>query len=570
MKNERETTLKALYPIAVVVLIALLAFGIRMWKLDTAPKGALIDELHFGYLAQSLLLTGADEHGQQWPLVFKGFGDQKLPAMAYLDILPVALWGLSLVAIRIPSVIAGTLAVFVIYWLLRELSFSKEISMLGALITAFSPWTFFLSRFGFESNIALLFLLVGLACVFRALKEPKVSWLVASSVFLALTWYAYIAYRPISSFIWVCVTGIFLCNKKIQKSALFFIIPFLLVVAPLFAPNVVGVNSTRLNQVGIFTDGGLALRIDENRTFCAMEYPRILCDVVWNKPVLIARLLTQRYLSTFSPNFLVSVGELDLHFLTVEGFGQFYPVLYPFFVIGIVGLFLPSKLLGKKQRLILLVGLLLSPLPTVLAGDPQKVRLSMWFPFVLIAMLLGLQLVLHHLNTRFQVALMVLVLLGNAAFGFLYLTEYFSVHTTKYEYYYQSYLPSLYDFLETLPQSTQLYFKPFYSDPLMFYAFYTNMSPKEYQQQAKLGELEASGFQHTVEISRAFVTSNSLETIGCAAKLEGVAAVYVTDQKIENAKMIYEGKATNGVHTYVYVYDALSVVPDEGCRVANE
>lgn len=567
MKNQKKTTVRLLYPIAIVVLIALIGFGIRLWKIDSAPKGALIDELHFGYLAHSLLETGADEHGQRLPLVFRGFGDQKLPAMAYLDLLPVFIFGLSILAIRIPSVVAGTLLILASYWLLRELSFSKRLSALGALITAVSPWTFFLSRFGFESNIALLLLVIGLAALFKALKSNVSTWFLVAGSALALTWYAYIAYRPVTALIWVCALGILVVRKKI-KSKQFALLAgsFLLIIAPLFAPSIVGVNSTRFNQVGILSDPGLALRINENRTFCDMQYPRLLCDMVWNKPVLISRTLLERYLSTFSPNYLVSVGESDLTFLTVEGFAQLYPIFYPFFIIGVVGVFAAKNVFARYQRALLLVGVLFAPLPTILVGDPQKVRISMWYPFVLIAVLYGVDLVMQWLQKKYQPAMFALLVVTTSAFSFLYLTEYFSVHVTKNEYYYQSYLPSLHTYLQTLPQTSQIYFKPFYSDPLMFYAFYTKMPAKKYQELAKLGELESSGFQHTVELGRVFATNDSLESIGCKAVEKNVDAVFVTDQRIEGAQLLYEGKASNGVHSYVFVYNARSVITDNSCQ----
>ncbi len=566
MKKYTKTTLKSLYPILVLLLIVVLGFCVRIWQIDRAPKGALIDELHFGYIAQSLLQTGADEHNQKWPLIFKGFGDQKLPAMAYLDILPVALWGLSIFAIRVPSLLIGVASILASYWLLREFSFGKKLSTLGALITALSPWPFFLSRFGFESNIALFCLLVGLASYFRAVRQRNWYWFLLSGVALSLTWYSYIAYRPITALLWIFgLLWLFFIEKIKREHLAVFLFSFLSLIVPFFAPSVIGVNGTRLHQVGIFSDPGLVLKIDESRTFCDMQYPRLLCDAVWNKPVLVSRMLTQRYLAAFSPNYLVSSGEDDLIFLSQDGFGQFYPIVYPFFVIGLVGLFMVGKNMSTHQRLVVLIGLLLSPIPTILSGDPQKVRLSMWYPFVLIVIIFGIKIVLEFAHKRMRNLLLISLSLILAGYSVLYFTEYFAVHTTKNEYYYQSYLPDLHSYLQTLPESTQIHFKPFYSDPIMFYAFYTKLPPKQYQQLAKLGELESSGFQHTVELGRVTASSESLEAVGCKAQQNNQESVYVTDQKIEQANQLYQGKASNGVHTYVYVYDSHSLLTESSC-----
>src|SRR3989344_7895510 len=101
--------------IATLLVILILATGLRLFWLDRAPFGALIDEAHFGYIAYSLLETGKDEHGVSWPLIFRGFGDQKLPAYAYVLLPFIQIFGLSVTSIRLPSVLAGSLSVLALY-----------------------------------------------------------------------------------------------------------------------------------------------------------------------------------------------------------------------------------------------------------------------------------------------------------------------------------------------------------------------------------------------------------------------------------------------------------------------
>jgi 4-amino-4-deoxy-L-arabinose transferase-like glycosyltransferase len=292
-----------------LLLIVLLGFGARLWRLDSAPKGALIDELHFGYLAHSLIETGKDEHGESWPIIFRAFGDEKLPAMAYLDIPSVAIFGLSLTAIRIPSVLAGTLLILVSFWLLRELKFSRSLSLLGALITAVSPWSFFLSRFGFESNIAVLCFTVGLAALFRALNTPSRWWYALAGVSFGLSWYSYIAYRPITAVLLIALYAFLFWQKKFTKLSLVAAIAMLIVIAPLFQPKVLGVNSTRFEQVGVSSGSALDAVVQENRNFCLNTFPSFLCKVVFNKPLLSLKVISNNYLLSFSPEFLVGNGE---------------------------------------------------------------------------------------------------------------------------------------------------------------------------------------------------------------------------------------------------------------------
>ncbi len=560
--------LKRYIPVLAILLIVLLGFLLRAWKIDSAPKGALIDELHFGYLAKSLLETGADEHGNKWPLVFEGFGDEKLPAMAYLDMPSVAVFGLSLLAIRIPSLIAGTLLIIAVYWLFLELEFGRKLALLGAFITAVSPWPFFLSRFGFESNLALLFFTLGLALIFKMLKSDRPIWRILAGISFGLTWYSYIAYRPITIVIILAVAATLYLRAKLKKTNLIFFAAFAITVLPLFSPNIVGVNNTRFDQVGITSDPAVSLVIDEKRAFCSMQFPASVCYLAANKPVHIFRELSKRYLMSFSPDFLVSIGETDNDFLTVNGFGQFFPVLYPFFILGLAALILrKDKNLSLTAKSVIIAGLLLAPIPAALVGEPQKVRISAFFPFVLLTIIYGIRVVSTYLDKSLHKNLFYgAISLFVIGYSFIYFTEYFGVHVVQNEYRYQSYLPELHQYLQTLPEETLVNLKPFYSDPLMFYAFYTDMDPELYQELAVLDSADGANFRHTVELDQITAYKTSIENQGCKGIIAGLPSVYVTNESIDGAKILYQGKATNDVHTYVYAYDAALYMENRVCK----
>src|SRR6185369_10359962 len=122
------------FVIASLIFLFLLGMGLRLFWLDKAPSGTLIDETHFGYIAYSLLKTGKDEHGTPWPLIFKGFGDQKLPAQVYILLPFIQLFGLSVTAIRLPSVLAGSHSILATYFLLKELTKSRWLGLAGAAV----------------------------------------------------------------------------------------------------------------------------------------------------------------------------------------------------------------------------------------------------------------------------------------------------------------------------------------------------------------------------------------------------------------------------------------------------
>lgn len=556
-----------------LLLITCLSLFLRIYLQGVSPKGALIDEAHFGYLAYSILETGKDEHGVALPLNFRGFGDDKLPMQTYLMVPIVKLFGLNTVTIRYPSILVGTFLPLIFFLIAKEIGLKKRWPLMTAFLVAVSPWTFFLSRFGFESNLALFFFSLGYLFLLKSIKSKKTVFTILSSLFLSFTWYAYIAYRPIS-IIWSLFT-IFFAKKNLGfswKKIAIFLTVFLISVFPLLQPKVVGNNTTRLKQVGIFSDPGIAMEIDENRNFCTNFYSTFICYATYNKLTLTISRLANRYLSSFSPQFLVTEGiEQNRFFLNSKNYGQFVWPLYLFFVTGLS--FVIYQAFKDKKNLnyqSILFGLLFAPVPAVLVGDPQKVRISTFFPFVVLTILFGMAFIFSQIEKQisssiskltFFIFFVLLIALTGA-----YYVDYYSVHTIKNGHVYQSYLPDLFSYLKTIEDDqTIINLYPFYSDPIMFYAFYNQTDPRFYQQQAVLGELEESGFQHTVKMGNIYAKPISAEDFACEASRKQQEAIYATDRHLD-LPILYQGKEENGVHTLVYVYDLEGLVNNTHCR----
>ena len=104
-----------------LILIILLAAVLRFYKLGQVPSGFVNDEAAFGYNAYSLLKTGKDEFGKAWPIIFRSFGEGKLPVYVYLTVPSVAIFGLNEFAVRLPSALFGVLTVFMLYLLGLEI-----------------------------------------------------------------------------------------------------------------------------------------------------------------------------------------------------------------------------------------------------------------------------------------------------------------------------------------------------------------------------------------------------------------------------------------------------------------
>src|SRR3989339_1082012 len=99
-----------------LIIIIVLAFLLRFWKLDTYPAFNA-DEAALGYNAYSLILTGKDEHGNSWPVHFRSFNDFKPGGYVYIILPFVKVFGLNEWSVRSPNAILGVGTVYVLYLL---------------------------------------------------------------------------------------------------------------------------------------------------------------------------------------------------------------------------------------------------------------------------------------------------------------------------------------------------------------------------------------------------------------------------------------------------------------------
>ena len=89
----------------------LLAAFLRLYKLNTYPA-LNADEAAIGYNAYSILETGKDEHGNQWPIHFQSFNDYKPGFYIYLVMPFVKVLGLNEWSVRLPNALLGIASVF--------------------------------------------------------------------------------------------------------------------------------------------------------------------------------------------------------------------------------------------------------------------------------------------------------------------------------------------------------------------------------------------------------------------------------------------------------------------------
>src|SRR4030043_1082025 len=152
----------------ILLAIVFLAFTIRFYKLQEVPPALNLDEVAIGYNAYSILKTGRDEYGLRFPVFFRPHDDYKPPLYIYLAVPSIAIFGLNEIGVRFPSMLFGTLSVFMIYFLVVEVAsehhsnkMKRTIGLISALLLAISPWHIQYSRAAFETNTAVFLCLMG-------------------------------------------------------------------------------------------------------------------------------------------------------------------------------------------------------------------------------------------------------------------------------------------------------------------------------------------------------------------------------------------------------------------------
>ncbi|MCL2110050.1 phospholipid carrier-dependent glycosyltransferase [Microgenomates group bacterium] len=564
-----------------LALLLIVSFALRFWRISSVPLGLTVDEANFGYIAHSLAQTGKDEHGFSYPILFQAFGEGKLPALAYI-LFPLARFTgtMNSFLLRSPSALFGTISIGLFYWLCRRFNLRVKTSLIMTALFSFSPAPFYLSRIAFESNIALtgfLLGLVGIAGFLTPSTKPKI--LLRDSLFLALgwslSWYSYIAYRPVMICLLLGLVFYLFISKKLfssvhkKYSLLASGLMFLLILPSLiFVP--LSSNGDRFRQTSFFYEEGIALQVVEKRDYCIRAgLPSSYCYLSYNKAVSSIAILRERFLTTFGLNYQVLEGERT-PFIHVMGFGQTYLVVYLLLIPGIIVLY--RRLFNPQQAdpsYLIIFGILLMVLPAISSGDPQKVRLSGLLPFIFLLSALGLQLLLEHRSRAKMIAIRIVLAL--LFFEALYIswqhyTDFFAYDTTFHDHAHLSFLPKLNHRLAEL-DADHIIFKVSYPDPIMFYAYYNLLDPVIFQQQEVLGEKEPSGFQHTVALGDYLQIVDhklTLFDLACDSDLPADKSIYAVigdgdDLKDLRVMLELEGvefiRSYNGTHIYLAIVD---------------
>lgn len=469
-----------------LILITLLAFVLRFFKVTEIPPALNWDEISIGYNAYSVLKTGKDEWGQFLPMHFKAYGEFKLPAQIYLSIPGINFFGLNELGVRVTPVIYGTLTVLVMFFLGKNLFKSNLAGLVSSFLLAVSPWHIQLTRASFESSLAAFFITVGIWFLIKGFKEQK--WLVISMIPFALSVFTYNSARIFTPLFLLAILFIYRKSLvKFRKIVIFSIIIFAFLLLPLTPFLISGERGARYKLVSITDDPGLIPRINENRG--NSKLPKPLPRLIHNKITYVSFYFGKNYLAHFTPQFLFLSGAPHRQH-HVQNIGQLYLFQAPLLLIGLWGLFKYKH----QFKGLLFSWVLLAFVPVSVTGDsiPHALRTLIAAPFYQLICAFGFLLGFKWLKkyqTKVLFALLMLTIIV-ISLGY-YLNQYYNIYPKKYSRDWQYGYSQVVEYIKDHQDEYDLIvFTRHYGEPHMFTLFYLNYDPSKYQNDPGLVRFE--------------------------------------------------------------------------------
>ena len=217
------------FAVAILVLIAAFMASYQFWSAPSGLSSAEIDAATTSsrLLSQSPLVDGNLLINLPWSIV---------------QSLSLRLFGLSTLAIRLPSVILTILSVALLILFLRKIT-KPSISMMGGLLAVSSFFAVDLSRSGLPVAMTTLLILLTLLCAYYALNsQRKLAWLLVTAISCALLCYMdggiYFAIALLAVAILHPRSRLVLRTNR--KCTVVAIIAFAIIVAPLVGLSIAG------------------------------------------------------------------------------------------------------------------------------------------------------------------------------------------------------------------------------------------------------------------------------------------------------------------------------------------
>jgi 4-amino-4-deoxy-L-arabinose transferase-like glycosyltransferase len=218
------------YSLWILLFIIALAFFLRIVNIENTPPGVYPDEAVNGQDALRALNSGKFE----W-----FYPDNQGREGLFMNLIALCFkfFGVSILTLKLPAIIFGTLTVFGVYLLAKELFQKERIALISSFLTAVSFWPLNFSRISFRANMLPFILVFSFYFIFRGLRTKKTSDFIWAGLFFGAGVHTYIAFR-IAPLILILLFPILLLSyenflKIYWKKILVFLLFTILAAAPM-------------------------------------------------------------------------------------------------------------------------------------------------------------------------------------------------------------------------------------------------------------------------------------------------------------------------------------------------
>lgn len=394
-----------------VLAVALAGVCAHFYGLSALPRGFYVDESSIAYNAWRIAQSGADEHGERWPLFFRAFGEYKNPVYIYLLSALYRLLGYGEWLTRAASAVCwllGSLALARLGWKL----FSAPAARIYLVVClCFTPWLFSLSRVSFELIALYPLLALHLLAVYMAYEEGaplRAAW---AGVLIGLTVYAYSTFRLLAPLFALAVVAAYPSRVHWRRN-----LALLAAAAVTAAPF--GVYLLRHGENLLHRFDGLTFLRDPDLG-----------------PLAKAQILLDHYAGYFGIRFLAATGDPNLRHHT--GYcGELLPCSFLLLVVGLAWLAGDGRLWRSGYVRLLVMGGLLSPLAASLTSDHgHSLRAFTLSIFAILLSTWGLEAIARSGQARIAAAAVLLAACNAAQYTADYFTRYAEASADAFEGY---------------------------------------------------------------------------------------------------------------------------------------
>lgn len=428
MRHIAKSKLLVVFFFFVIVFITCF---LRLFQLGNIPHGFTNDEIVAVYNAYSLWHThGYGIDGKFLPMTIRGVGNDLTPVPVYILSIFFGAFGLSPFVARLPYALSGIGAVICLFFIIKQILGNRYIALGGMLVFALSPWHLLISRGAWESGVAIFFYLLGIYIFLKTAKKGNILWSLPA---FFLGFYSYNAGKIFFLAFIPCLLFLFKDILWIRKKETLLFLTGILLIGVSFLLVLKTAHISR-NDILLWQNDGVKQTITKTVDFerAKSSAPHVLQDIYSNKPLFFVKTAVNTYFSFFSPQYLFLTGDTDkANGYGIFSWGQMYLCEI---VLLIIGIYVSCTKFSRKSMLLMLCGLLLSPLASALSTSNLEnnflFRSSIAIPFLSFFVGAGL----YEICRRF---LRMKKILKIVAIGTLIIVYSFFVTLYLYSYYFQ-------------------------------------------------------------------------------------------------------------------------------------